>query len=217
MTLQDFQDLIMNYGYLAILIGTFLEGETILIVAGFVAERGYLNIWLVMAAAFIGSMCGDQLAFWIGRAKGQSFIAKRPKLKKRVAKALHLFERHQNIILLGFRFVYGFRNVTPFAVGMSNVRATKFSFLNMIGAFIWAMAFGWGGYAFGVALEAILEKVKRYEMYIFGGMIGVFLLIWLYRFLRKKEEPDEETAAPSSDATSNVSTPPAPEQPRKDA
>lgn len=202
----------MTYGYWAILVGTFLEGETILIVAGFVAERGYLNIWWVMAAAFIGSMCGDQLAFWIGRAKGQGFIARRPKLKKRVAKALHLFERHQTVILLGFRFVYGFRNITPFAVGMSNVRAPKFFLLNMIGAFVWALAFGWGGYAFGVALEVVLEKVKRYEMYIFGGMIAVFFLIWLVRFLKKKNEPDDENEDAAPEAK-----PSAPEQPRKDA
>lgn len=193
----------MNYGYWAILIGTFLEGETILIVAGFLASRGYMNIYWVMAAAFVGSMSGDQLAFWIGRAKGQGFIAKRPKLKKRVAKTLRLFEKHQTIILLGFRFVYGFRNITPFAVGMSNVRAQKFFFLNLVGAFVWALAFGMGGYIFGVALEAVLEKVKRYEMYIFGGMIAVFFLIWLLRFFKKKDDAgDEESAVTESAAPS---------------
>jgi len=185
----------MNYGYWAILIGTFLEGETIVIVAGFLAERGYMNVYWIIAAAFVGSMSGDQLAFWIGRAKGQGFIAKRPKLAKRVDKVLRMFERHQTIILLGFRFVYGFRNVTPFAVGMSNVRASRFFVLNFIGAFVWAVVFGMGGFVFGVALEAILIKVKRYEMYILGGMVAVFFLIWCLRFFKKKNDDVEAIPA----------------------
>ena len=34
---------IETYGYLAVMIGTFLEGETILVLAGFAAHQGYLQ------------------------------------------------------------------------------------------------------------------------------------------------------------------------------
>ncbi|HYB20914.1 MAG TPA: hypothetical protein VEH09_08285 [Thermodesulfobacteriota bacterium] len=33
-----------TYGYWAILVGTFFEGETVLILGGFVASQGYLNL-----------------------------------------------------------------------------------------------------------------------------------------------------------------------------
>ena len=59
--------LIEDYGYLALLIGTFLEGETILVLAGFAAQRGHLEIEWVIVVAFIGSFSGDQLFFYIGR------------------------------------------------------------------------------------------------------------------------------------------------------
>ncbi|OGW54076.1 MAG: hypothetical protein A2Y81_02175 [Nitrospirae bacterium RBG_13_43_8] len=49
------ENLIKTYGYWAMLIGTFLEGETILIIGGFVAYLGYLKLSLVMLIAFIGS------------------------------------------------------------------------------------------------------------------------------------------------------------------
>jgi membrane protein DedA with SNARE-associated domain len=41
MTLESLVD---AYGYVAVLVGTFLEGETIFVSGGFAAHRGY--IWL---------------------------------------------------------------------------------------------------------------------------------------------------------------------------
>ena len=43
--------LLQKFGYLAVFVGTFLEGETILVMAGFFAERGYLQIPLVILVA----------------------------------------------------------------------------------------------------------------------------------------------------------------------
>ena len=57
------ESLIENYGYLAILIGTLLEGGTILVLGGFTAHQGYLALPWVILAAFAGSLCGDQLFF----------------------------------------------------------------------------------------------------------------------------------------------------------
>ena len=49
---MDLQSIIEHYGYAAILIGTFLEGETILVLAGLAAHQGYLVLIWVMMAAF---------------------------------------------------------------------------------------------------------------------------------------------------------------------
>ena len=61
------QTLIQNYGYWAVFVGTFIEGETILLLGGFAAHRGYLALPWVIVAAFFGSLCGDQLFFFLGR------------------------------------------------------------------------------------------------------------------------------------------------------
>ena len=54
MTLESIVD---TYGYLAVLLGTFLEGETILVLGGFAAHRGYLALpWVIVAAFFIAIM-----------------------------------------------------------------------------------------------------------------------------------------------------------------
>jgi membrane protein DedA with SNARE-associated domain len=47
----DLQSIIETYGYIAILVGTIVEGETILILGGFVAHRGYMVLWGVILTA----------------------------------------------------------------------------------------------------------------------------------------------------------------------
>ena len=49
--------LLQKFGYLAVFVGTFLEGETILVMAGFFAERGYLDIYVVAIVAAGGGAC----------------------------------------------------------------------------------------------------------------------------------------------------------------
>src|SRR5664279_3888402 len=65
---------IRNYGYWALLVGTFLEGETILMLGGLSAQLGYLDLSLVIVVAFIGSFSGDQFYFIVGSLKVRSCL-----------------------------------------------------------------------------------------------------------------------------------------------
>ena len=65
------QNVITGLGYLAILTGTVIEGETVLIAAGFAAQRGYLSLPLVLLAAWVGAASGDHFFFALGRCKGR--------------------------------------------------------------------------------------------------------------------------------------------------
>lgn len=64
MTLSD---LVGHYGYLAVAVGCVLEGETVLLMAGYAAHRGMLDLPGVMAVALASSFAGDQFWFWLGR------------------------------------------------------------------------------------------------------------------------------------------------------
>lgn len=72
------ESLLNDYGYPLLLIGTFLEGETILILAAVAAHLGYLSLQWVIACAFLGTLCGDQLYFYLGRRHGPALLAPRP-------------------------------------------------------------------------------------------------------------------------------------------
>jgi len=180
--------IIEKYGYLAVFVGTFLEGETILVLAGFAAHRGYMALPWVVIAAFGGSFFGDQLFFYIGRRHSQAFLAKRPLWRTRIDNAHRLLERFQTPFIVGFRFIYGLRTVSPFVIGMSPVPTWKFVFLNAAGALAWAVVIGTGGYLFGSALEIVIGDIKHYELEVLGAIAIIGILIWAAHlcFIRKK-------------------------------
>ena len=180
------ESLIDTYGYLAILVGTFFEGETVLVLGGLAAYREYLRLPWVILAAFVGTLCGDQLFFYLGRVHSQAILAKRPSWKARVEKAQKLVERFQKPLILAFRFLYGLRTVTPFVIGMSKVPTGQFVILNVIGAMVWAIVVGTGGYLFGSALEVVIGNIKHYELEAFAGIAVVGSLIWFVYLYRRR-------------------------------
>lgn len=180
------EQVVAQYGYPAVLVGTFLEGETVLIVAGFAAHQGYLKLSLVILAAFGGSLMGDQLYFLIGRLKGRPFLQQRSAWQAKAAKVDRLIDRHGTWIMLGFRFLYGLRTITPFLIGASRVSPSRFLLLNAAGALVWAIAVGCLGFLFGAAAETVLRNVRKIEGWIVLAILGAGAVVWVIYFLRKR-------------------------------
>lgn len=180
------EHLIQQYGYIAVFLGTFLEGETVLVLGGFAAHRGFLDIWFVILTAFLGSLAGDQTWFFIGRHKGMPFIERRPSWKGRSERVLDLLHRYHAPLLIGFRFLYGLRNPIPFVVGASGFSPWRFLVFNAIGAAIWAVAIGFAGYAFGEAMRVFLDDVKRYERWGLAAIAVGGATLWLVVAWRRR-------------------------------
>ena len=179
-SIEHLEYLIRSYGYWALLIGTFFEGETILIIGGLLAKLGLLKLSTVMVVAFIGSFSGDQMYFYIGYFKGQEVLSKHPKWGRRVDRIHKVIERYRNLIMLGFRFVYGMRIMTPFVIGLDKqVNVIRFSILNAIGAVIWSITIAAGGYFFGYALEGFVKDVKKYEIHVILVISVIGIILWI--------------------------------------
>jgi membrane protein DedA with SNARE-associated domain len=170
-------ELLHEYGYLAILVGTFAEGETILIMGGFAAHQGYLALPWVMVCAFAGSLCGDQLAFFAGRRYGGALLTRFPRLRPGVERATALLARRGTPLLLGFRFIYGIRNVVPLAAGLSPIPFGRFVLLNAAGAATWSAGVGVAGYAFGHAFTRLLDRARTFEEHALSVIAVAGLLV----------------------------------------
>jgi len=179
-------EFIQHYGYLAILIGTLLEGETIVMLGGFAAHLGLLDLQWVIMSAFAGSFSGDQLYFYIGRRYGPRIIAKRLSWQVGAEKVYKHLHRHQDFLILTFRFYYGLRNVTPFALGASQVSRLRYFVLNLIGAVIWSISFGYLGYLSGEALQLFISDFRRYEHYVLAALIFIGFVIWAVTLIRHR-------------------------------
>lgn len=179
---------IIHFGYIVILLSSFFAGEGILVLAGFLAHRGYLSFSLVVFVAFTGSLISDQLYFFLGREKGMAYLDKHPSWKAKTDRILKLINHHQNFVILLFRFVYGVRSITPFLIGASGISSFKYLMLNAIGALTWAVALTSVGYFFGHAAELLLDDIKKYEFIIMGVIILLGLVAWILRFRADKIE-----------------------------
>jgi membrane protein DedA with SNARE-associated domain len=127
----------------------------------------------------------------LGRKKGIAFLNKHPSWQTRADRIGKLLQKHQNLVILLFRFVYGIRAVTPVLIGVSNVSSFKFLVLNAIGAITWAIALTSLGYFFGHAAELLLDDVKKFEFVIIGLIILIGLVVWLLEF--RAENKKEKT------------------------
>lgn len=175
---------IASYGYLAVFVGTFLEGETVLIAAGFAAHRGLLDWRIVVLVAMVGATLGDQLAFLLGRWKGAALIERFPALAQRKPRIHDLLERYDIIFILTVRFFYGLRIAGPLILGSSRIPLLRFVVFNVVGAALWAVLISGAGYAFGLAINSLVADLKRIEETVLVVMLAFGVVIWLWRRFR---------------------------------
>ena len=155
--------LLSQYGYLAVFVGSVLEGETVLILAGFAAQQGYLSFPIVVMLALCGGTLGDQFFFFLGRYYGASLLSRFPSLSVRAQPVNQLIQRYHASLIIGVRFMYGLRIVGPITIGMSNVAAWRFTLFNILGAAVWAMLIAGAGYLFGQPLQWMLKNIIQCE------------------------------------------------------
>jgi membrane protein DedA with SNARE-associated domain len=182
------QHLIENYGYLAVLIGAVLEGETVLIIAGFAAHRGYLDLGGVIAVATLGGFLGDQFFFTLGRARGRQLLARFPAIEKQSARVQALVNRYHTWLIVSVRFLYGLRVAGPVLLGMSEVSHARFAVFNLLGALVWASLIAGAGYLFGQTVEMMLSNAKRYEGGAIIVLVAIGIAVWLFRRTRMKKK-----------------------------
>ena len=193
---QFIDTFITNYGYLVyplVLVWTFFEGETIVIVIAALAasspEHG-ISLVLLGLSATTGTMAGDQLFYYLGRYYGTPFLAARPKLAAKAEWAFRLVRKSETVFILSYRFIYGVRNVSPFVVGVSGISPLRFLVLNGIASTVWATSFVIGGYLLGRAMDLWLEN---YKLHFLAGIVclagSLYALSALKdRMIAKKQE-----------------------------
>jgi membrane protein DedA with SNARE-associated domain len=180
--------LLERFGYFAVFLGTFLEGEAILVMAGFFAERGYLNVWTVTGVAFAGAYVGHLFWFWLGRRHGVRLLDRFPRMKNHFGKSIRMFERYGAAAIIITQWLYGLRITCAVIIGMSRIGIVKFLIYEAISCFIWAAIITALGYYFGAAVEAVLGKAAHIEKYALGFIVLVAVGFWLYHRWKEKRE-----------------------------
>ena len=177
--------IVAAYGYPALLVGCLLEGGTVVVIAGAAAHSGYLRLSWVIGITFCCAFCADQFFFQVGKRKGKGFLEKRPRWEPRIDKVRRFLVTYQVIAILGFRFIYGMRTITPIVIGASGIDTRRFVLLNLFSTLLWATVVASSGYFFGHLIEIILAHAKHYRLAIMMGIAAIAGGIWLYHRLLK--------------------------------
>jgi membrane protein DedA with SNARE-associated domain len=187
---MDWQHYLTGHGawpYLVTFAWTFVEGESFVLFAGFAAAQGLLNIPLLLMAAWLGSFCGDQCYFWIARTVGLKLLARRPRWRARIDRVLALLRRYDIWFILSFRFIYGVRNFSSFAIGISGVPWLRFMVLNLIAALVWAASFVGIGYLSGrAANRALGHYAQKFSLAMLVLFAAFLIVVFIYHRLRQR-------------------------------
>jgi len=168
--------LIARYGLAAIFLGAGIEGETSVVAGGVLAHRHLLPVWGVWLAAASGSLVADQLFFAAGRYFREHPRVRRMSARPAFAKALVTLERHPVLFVMGFRFLYGLRTVSPMAIGTSQIATRTFFLLNALSAAIWAALFTGIGYGFGGGIERVFGDFLASNRLLPALGVGLLLI-----------------------------------------
>jgi len=175
------QEAIAQFGYLAVFIGTFLEGETILALAGVAAAHGYLSLAAVIGVAACGAFLGDQACFYAGRRYGERILARFPRLAAKAPRVQALLRRWDAPAVIVLRFLYGLRIAGPIVIGTCGISPWRLALFNFIGVLIWAPLVAGVGYLAGHALHEWLGKLKHVQMALLAlaaiGGLGAWYLL----------------------------------------
>lgn len=178
-----FETLVAKYGLLGIFLGAGIEGEAATIAGGILVHKGAISLWGAMLAAACGSCVVDQIFFFLGRHfRGYAWVD-RMASKPAAEKALAFLERRPTAFILGFRFVYGMRTISPIVIGTSRVATAKFVLLNAIAAAIWGPLFIWIGYSFGKAIDPLMARLDHNLLLALAAavvLVGIGGAIWFF-------------------------------------
>jgi membrane protein DedA with SNARE-associated domain/membrane-associated phospholipid phosphatase len=164
--------LIEHYGYLVVLFGVMAEstgvplpGETILLAAGVLVQRGHLDLGDTIVFGILGAVVGDQIGYWVGREGGRPFVLRWGRYlfitPERLARAEAFFERHGGKAVFLARFFSGLRVFGALVAGISRMRWLTFLFYNALGGAVWATAVILVGYFLGSSLGLVERWLGR--------------------------------------------------------
>jgi membrane protein DedA with SNARE-associated domain len=189
------EEFLRHYGYAALSLGTFLEGETAILAASSLADSGLFFLPYVVFFGFLGSFISDWVYYLIGRLNGKYFLAKRPVLHEKLRPVRKFFNTHRLQILFSYRFLYGFRIIIPVMFGMSDLKPLHYLGYSLAAGLLWASTVSSAGYFVGKALgvrPSTFEANIAYVMIGFG-VLGLILGYTIKRFAERKMkiDPDE--------------------------
>lgn len=162
-------------------VGFFLPGDSLLITAGVVAQRGHLDLKVLIPLLIVAAITGDATGYTIGRRAGPLLFAREDArfFKRRyVDEARRFFDRHGGKAITLSRFMAIIRSFVPSVAGAVGMPYARFTAYNVAGGVLWVFSMTLAGYYIG-------EAAERFE-YALIAVVILLSFIPLMHFVREQ-------------------------------
>jgi len=174
-------------------IGFPFPGESVLIAASIYAGHKHdLNIFHVVFTAASAAVVGQMLGYLIGREFGYWLLLRYGTYLRitegRIKLGEYLFLRHGTKIIFVARFVPVLRALAGILAGTNRMPWGQFMLANVVGAAVWASAFGFAAYMLG--REA--EHAAGWLVIVIGIATAIVVIIGIIFVSRHEAQLIEE-------------------------
>lgn len=171
-------------------IGAVIPGDVVLLLAGFYAERGPLDLGPIMVLAFTGGLIGDSIGYVVGRVAGRRIVDRwgdRVWLPhERIARFDRYFAEYGMWAVAIGRIIPVVRTINTFAAGMSKMGFGSFFVAAALAGGAWSVTVPVLGFLFSGSLEAVRSTMGWVGAALF--LLFVVFLYWTYRRTIKRLE-----------------------------
>ena len=188
------KQLLSLLGYLAVLIGTIVEGETVLFVSCILCGMGYMSLPGIILMATIGGSAGDNIYFHLVRGNTDKIIAKSKHLQTWYPWVKKMVDAYGGWAVLPSRFLIGLRTVIALVCSSGKMPPLKFALINLLSAFLWSTFFCCAIYYGGETFKGYFETFKKFWIIIMPCIILLVIIIFLVKRKFANSRPDTENS-----------------------
>ncbi|MDX8377917.1 MAG: VTT domain-containing protein [Mariprofundales bacterium] len=183
------QQFVEQYGYWAVFAWTFIEGETVFIIAAIFAAAGILETHWVILIAAAGAFSGHMFFFALGRWQGMQIITHIPFLHRHYAKINHVLDTHAYLSVFVLQYLYGTRLAAAILFGVSKIEFWRFAGLQVINCISWACIIYTIGHLLGMAALSLLHNIGVSGLIAVIAIILILTIISFYLRHHKRSRP----------------------------
>jgi membrane-associated protein len=177
-----------------LLVGVFLPGDSLLVTAGLLAARGYLNAYALAPLLTVAAICGNSVGYFIGRATGPRIFNRENSLffnKKHAIRAHEFYAKYGRKTIVLAQFMPVIRTFAPVVAGVGGMKFRQFITFNIIGAVIWI----WSMVGIGYFLGSYIPGIDQHIEIVIAIVIFISILPGLISGYRAKRAKRYENSA----------------------
>jgi len=187
-------DFLINFGYLGIFaivftesgipFGFFFPGDSLLITAGILVNRGIFNFYLLMGLCILAAILGNIVGYYLGKKWGRGLFEKKNNFvfnPKNLKRTEDFYNKYGDRAILLARFIPVIRTFTPIFAGIANMKYSKFLLYTIVSAFVWAGGLISAGYF----LVQLIPNIDQYILLVVGIIIVLSVAPLIFKIFRK--------------------------------